>query len=124
MSKKYTKLRWRTEQKMGFIVRSWDLNEGSLGQFLRRNGLHSHDLKTWREQMKMGIDGEKPVYLEERKSYQSKIKRLQKELKEAQAIIELQKKVKQLKSEEEAVRQALKSEKKSSYSSGKAAVRV
>jgi len=62
----------------------------------------------------MGIDGDKPVYLEERRWYKTKIKKLEKELQEARAIIELQKKVKKLKSGAEGPRPKSKPGKKSS----------
>lgn len=114
MSKKFVRQRWRTGDKLRFIAESWDLADEALGRFLRQNGLHSHDLETWKEQMAMGINGEKSVYLEERRWYKTKIKRLEKELQEAQAIIELQKKVKNLRSEAEDSKPKSKPEKKSS----------
>lgn len=112
MSNKYTRLRWYTRDKLRLVAESWNLTGDKLGQFLRRNGLHSHDLATWKEQMAMGIDGEKSLYTEERKAYKTKIQKLEKELQEARAIIELQKKVKKLKLEAGAQKQKLKSGKK------------
>lgn len=112
MSKKFLKQRWRTSEKLRFIAESWHLKDEALGRFLRQKGLHTHDLKTWKEQMAMGIDGDKPVYLEERRWYKAKIKKLEKELKEAQIIIELQKKVKKLRLEAEARKQRSKPGKK------------
>ena len=112
MSKKFVNQRWRTSEKMKLVAESWHLNDEALGQFLRQNGLHNHDLNTWKEQMVMGMDGNKPLYGEERRYYKDKIKKLEKRLKESEAIIELQKKVKNLISGAEAQKPQKKSDDK------------
>lgn len=114
MSNKFVKQRWKISQKLRFVAESWHLKGEVLGRYLRNKGIHSHDLKIWKEQMAMGIDSEKPVYSEERRHYKSKINRLEKELEEARAIIELQKKVKKLMSEGEEKKPKSESVKESS----------
>lgn len=100
MSKKFVKQRWRILQKIRFVAETWPLKGADLGRYLREKGLHRHDIQTWKEQMAMGISGEKPVYLEERKWYKSKIEKLERELFEARMIIDLQKKILKSKSGE------------------------
>lgn len=114
MSKKFVNQRWKTIQKMRLVAESFHLKDEALGRFLRQKGIHSHYLESWKEQMAMGIDRDKPVYREERRWYKEKIKKLEEELQEARAIIELQKKVKNLSSEAEAQKPKSKSEKISS----------
>ena len=113
MARKHPKQRWKVVQKMRLVAESWQLKGDMLGCYLRRNGLHSNDLNLWKEQMAMGIDADRPMYCAERKDYRTRIKELQRKLREAEAIIELQKKVKNVISEKEVKKQKKKQEEKS-----------
>ena len=40
--------KWTPEQKLEAIIQTASMNENELGEFLRKNGLHSSDLEKWR----------------------------------------------------------------------------
>lgn len=116
---KYVRQRWRTNQKIRLVSEFlWIRGEAREGVFLRRNGLHRCDITRWLEQMKQGIESERPMGNEERRQYEAKIRKLEKELKEAKILIELQKKAKKIltpeNQEDEDQKLLLKSGKKSS----------
>ena len=81
---------------------------GQLGQLLRREGLYSSHLITWRKQREHGVlsglapkkRGRKPnpedPLMQENQRLRSEIERLTSELKKAETIIEVQKKLSEL----------------------------
>jgi hypothetical protein len=78
---------------MLLVVKSWGLWGYPLGAFLRSNGIHSLELKEWRNQMSDGLSANIMMNVNTKKSYQKRIAKLEKELKGALAVIELQKEV-------------------------------
>jgi hypothetical protein len=104
--------RFVTKQKMRFVAQSWSLKGEELGRFLRRNGISFPELLSWREQMKDGMDDGKPLSRSYRRELQMKIDSLEKQLRQAHGIIELQKKVQEIRTEAAAKKLQKKSEKK------------
>jgi transposase-like protein len=95
--------RFSTEYRLK-ILREADRckGPGEIGALLRREGLYSSLLSTWRQQREKGAlvgmrsvrRGPKPKAVDPRlKQQEREIARLQKRLKQAEAIIEVQKKV-------------------------------
>jgi len=91
-SRGHIKQRWQTFQKLRFVAESWHLEGQSLGAYLRSNGIHSTDIETWRIMMAAGLDENKPLLREERSQYEKRIKSLEAELAQANAILAIQKK--------------------------------
>jgi transposase-like protein len=89
--------RWTAEAKLKAISKSLDMNEEELGAFLRKEGLHSHQLSEWRSEVlsalshprKLGRDGSAPRIRE----LERDLNRKDKALAEASALLILQKKV-------------------------------
>jgi transposase len=85
------------EEKFRFMVQSEGLGEEDLGLFLRKEGLHSHQLKEWRAEVlaalahprKVVRDGSAPRIRE----LERDLNRKDKALAEASALLILQKKV-------------------------------
>lgn len=48
---------WTPEQKLQAIIESSSLSEEELGEYLRKNGLHSEDLNQWKEEFLSGHKG-------------------------------------------------------------------
>lgn len=111
MAKKYDNRRWRSEEKVQLLMKAGALNEEELGLFLRKNGLHSSDLELWKQEILEALDNTRPVHPESKTQLNKKVKKLEQELKEKDAIIEAQKKIQNLMEEEEK-NTPLKSEKK------------
>ena len=86
---------------MNLVFQSWGLKGEELGAFLRKYGIYKAELEAWREQMKNGLEDEKAMPRATRQYYREKIKKLEKELEEARAVIEAQKKVQNLLEEED-----------------------
>ena len=88
---------WTAEAKLKIISKSLDLNEEEIGVFLRKEGLHSHQLSEWRAEVlaalahprKLGRDGSAPRIRE----LERDLNRKDKALAEASALLILQKKV-------------------------------
>ena len=89
------RVRWTTREKFNLVYLSWGLKGFELGRFLRLQGLHLCDLKGWLEQMQEGLEKDVVVTGNTKKYFRNKILKLEKELVEARAIIEAQKKVQQ-----------------------------
>lgn len=89
------------EQKLRVIVDAAKLPPSELGAFLRREGLHEADLESWREAMLSGL---KPAQSKHAKSVEGRrvrelereLRRKDKALAEAAALLVLQKKVRDL----------------------------
>ncbi len=41
--------KWRSEDKMRIVIETFSLNEEELGQYCRKHGLYTTDIKRWRE---------------------------------------------------------------------------
>ena len=87
-----------TEEKVQFVIAYFALDESERGGWLRQHGVSSHHLEKWREQMTRGFDRKQDK--EERfqdkktiKELERQIRRKDKALAEAAALIILKKKV-------------------------------
>jgi hypothetical protein len=101
MSEKDMNQRFTDSRKMEFVVKSWKLKGEELGRFLRENGIYSVELESWREQMSDGLKNEKPMFRGQKKILENRIRLLERELQQANAVIDLQKKVQNLFAEKE-----------------------
>lgn len=89
------------EEKMRLVLEASRLSEDELGAFLRREGLHEADLDAWRDAMMSGL---KPAPSKHARSQEvRRVRELEKELRrkdkalaEAAALLVLQKKVQAL----------------------------
>lgn len=88
--------RFSTKRRVAMVVESWNLSGEDLGRFLRKHGISSAELLSWREQMCDGLEEDKPLNRQLRKSLEQRIALLEKELEKARLQIELQKKVQNL----------------------------
>lgn len=88
--------------KQRLLAEADGLRDQELGEFLRRNGLHASDLEAWRAAIESALDdqGSKPRSDRGRREDANRIRELEKELKrkekalaEAAALLVLQKKV-------------------------------
>lgn len=46
---------WSPEQKLNTIIKTASMKENELGEFLRRNGLHSSTLEEWKQAFLLGV---------------------------------------------------------------------
>jgi hypothetical protein len=94
------------EEKLRLVMEAARLPESELGAFLRREGLHDADLEAWRESM---LGALKPATNKHAKSVEARrvreleteLRRKDKALAEAAALLVLQKKVRALWEEED-----------------------
>lgn len=49
--------KWTPQKKLEAIIQTSSMTENELGEFLRENGLHSSDLKEWKEESIKGLKG-------------------------------------------------------------------
>lgn len=89
------------EEKMRLVVEARGLSEDELGAFLRREGLHEADLEQWRDAMLCGLKpapGKSARSPEARRmrELEKELRRKDKALAEAAALLVLQKKVQAL----------------------------
>jgi len=108
VSEKAQRRRYSAEYKLGILEAVDACTEpGEIGALLRREGLYSSLLSTWREQRRCGTlngltprkRGRKPVRSAEAKRVEQlerENRRLREELRQAQLIIDVQKKVARL----------------------------
>ena len=82
--------------KIELVAKSYGLKGDKLGEFVRANGIYLTELVDWRDRMKSSLEGDRPIAQCIKTEYRRKIEHLEKRLKEALAIIELQKKVQKL----------------------------
>lgn len=88
---------WTAEAKLNALFKSLDLSEEEIGVFLRKEGLHSHQLSEWRAEVLAALshprksvrDGSAPRIRE----LERDLNRKDKALAEASALLILQKKV-------------------------------
>lgn len=109
VSAKATRRRFTAEYKLGILKQADSCTEpGSLGALLRREGLYSSNLKTWKGQRDRGVltgltpkergrkeSGRNPL-LAENEQLRKQNDRLTRRLKQAEIIIDVQKKISQI----------------------------
>ena len=109
VSAKASRRRFTAEYKLGILKQADSCTEpGSLGALLRREGLYSSNLDTWKRQRDQGVlsgltpkkrgrkeSGRNPLLTENDKLHKE-IDRLTRRLKQAEIIIDVQKKVSQI----------------------------
>ncbi len=105
VSARATRRRFSAEYKLGILREVERAKEGEIGAILRREGLYSSHLATWRRERdriaKVGLSarrrGPKPRVQDPRvKQLERENARLQRKLRQAEIIIEYQKKVSEL----------------------------
>lgn len=92
---------WTVVEKLRVVMEASSLGDQDLGEFLRREGLHEAQLKEWRRAAEAGLSGlpKAPKASPEAKRIQDlerEIRRKDKALAEAAALLVLQKKVREL----------------------------
>ena len=99
------KIDWSPEKKLKAVFEAQELSDEELGEYLRKNGLHSNDLEEWRQEMLSAFaskrgrprkDPELAAAQEENKNLKRDLRRKDRALAEQSAIIILQKKAKEL----------------------------
>ncbi len=100
MPKQKTSKKWTPEAKLKAISETLAMSEEELGVYLRREGLHSNELKEWREEVIKGLApiakkaaAKKDERDEKIKILEREIRRKDKALAEASALLILQKKI-------------------------------
>jgi len=102
MNKKSKSKKWSAKEKLKAIGETLSASEIELGTYLRKEGLHSQQLKEWQEQALQSLEtslkpgpthDEHERILRENKQLEREILRKDKALAEASALLILQKKV-------------------------------
>jgi transposase-like protein len=100
MAKHKTAKKWTPEAKLKAIIETQSMSEEELGVYLRREGLHSNELKVWRDEVIKGLApvarksaSKKDERDEKIKSLERELRRKDKALAEASALLILQKKI-------------------------------
>jgi|SRR3989338_6060483 len=100
MTKSKSSGQWTAEEKLRVLIQSNDLTEEELGAFLRKEGLHSHQISEWREDILKALDAHAGRFRGLRDGSAGRIRELEKDLHrkdkalaEASALLILQKKV-------------------------------
>lgn len=102
MSKKKKSKKWNAKQKLKAVSETLSASETELGTYLRKEGLHSQELNEWQEQALASLEADaKPgpsreefqKLQEEIKQLQREVRRKDKALAEASALLILQKKI-------------------------------
>jgi transposase-like protein len=93
---------WSGENKLAVVIETAALNEEQLSEYCRKKGLYVEQVQRWREAAAAGAEALRPLSAEERRELQQerkKTRKLEKELKrkekalaEAAALLVLQKK--------------------------------
>jgi transposase-like protein len=93
---------WSGESKLAVVIETASLNEEELAAYCRRKGLYVEQIQRWREGASAGAGSDSPLSAEERRALQQerqKSRKLEKELRrkekalaEAAALLVLQKK--------------------------------
>lgn len=91
---------WTSAEKLEAVIEASHLSGEELGAYLRRKGLHEEDLKGWRERASFDADATpRRTSTADKKRIEElerKLSKAEKKLRAADAIIELQKKVRAL----------------------------
>ena len=93
--------KWSAEEKLKAIAETISLSEQDLGIYLRTNGIHSIQMNEWRSDVLKGlapVKPEKPSFKKDErdekiKALEKEIRRKDKALSEASALLILQKKI-------------------------------
>lgn len=102
MSKKKKSKKWTAKQKLKAVSETISADDTELGTYLRKEGLHSQELNEWQEQALASLETDaKPgptreefqKLLEENKRLEREVRRKDKALAEASALLILQKKI-------------------------------
>ncbi len=83
------------KEKLRLAMEAYNLSDKELGEFLRREGIHSQELEQWQDSMLWAVQSS-DERLRERKQIRSlerKLRQKEKDIKEANALLKLQKKV-------------------------------
>ena len=99
MKKSKSSTQWTAEAKLKAVFQSNGLNEEELGSFLRKEGLHSHQISEWRAEIltALGPSSRKPNTVKDDRDQKIReleqdLRRKDKALAEASALLILQKK--------------------------------
>lgn len=86
---------WSAEERLKAVLDSSKLSGAELGAFLRREGLHEATLRQWRAAALEGLSAQRPSRAEQKRVQQleKELRRKDKALAEAAALLVLQKKV-------------------------------
>ena len=119
MSEKDISQRFRIAQKMQMVMSANRLKEEDLGRFLRKHGIRSAELNSWRSQMQGGLEDGRPVKRSTQKKFEEEIAQLQEENRKLRVINEFQKKMSALFEEAAAPKTKPQSKDKRSKTSAK-----
>ena len=83
------------KEKLRLAKEADGLSEEELGEFLRREGLEEEELRQWQDSMLWAVQSSSQRMAERRqvRTLERRLQQTEKELKEANALLELQKKV-------------------------------
>ena len=92
---------WTTQEKLEAVLETAGLSGGSLGSWCRKHGLHTHHLEQWKQEamsvnrnkLDITVQAEVKRLREENKQLQKELRRKDKALAEASALLILKKKV-------------------------------
>jgi len=97
---------WSGKNKLAVVIETAALNEQELSAYCREKGLYVEQVRRWREAAETGATMERPLSAQERREWQSdrkKSRRLEKDLRrkdkalaEAAALLVLQKKAREI----------------------------
>ena len=98
MTTRKTKKKWTAAEKLRVILESMKLCDDELGEFLRLEGLHQAELDRWRQAAEAGVSDSprrKKASSEKKriKELERELRRKEKALAEAAALLMLQKKM-------------------------------
>lgn len=100
MTKSKGSAKWTAEEKLRVLIQSNGLFGEELGVFLRREGLHSHQISEWRSDILKALDSKVQKFRGVKDGSAQRIRELEKDLHrkdkalaEASALLILQKKV-------------------------------
>ena len=108
MSKKKNPEDWSPEKKLRTVFETLSLSKEELGEYLRKNGLHSNQIEEWKDEMTSIIsssnksrgrpkkDPELVALQNENKHLKRDLRRKEKALAEQTALVVLQKKAREL----------------------------
>lgn len=94
---------WSPEERLRAVTETAQLSEEELGAFLRGEGLHETTLREWRAAALEGLGPQRPQRSEQKRvrELEKELRRKDKALAEAAALLILQKKVRQLLGDED-----------------------
>jgi transposase-like protein len=89
--------KWRNEDKMKIVLETYSMNEVELSTYCREKGLHVSDIKEWAKRMEQSFDDrvesvELTAQKQRSRQLEKELKRKEKALAEAAALLVLRKK--------------------------------